>query len=71
MNIEDSLGLPRPGVSRFTFEGELEALGDFAHGTTRATGWRRAVAKLLVLLILLPLLVGVVLSLARLITGNL
>ena len=54
------VGFPRPGPSRFTFEGHLEALDDFTSGARRARGWRQAVALGLVALLLLPVIVFVV-----------
>ena len=62
MNVGEGLGFPRPGVNRFTFEGQLEAWGDFVGGATRATGWRRVLAKSVLLLILLSMVLGFLLA---------
>lgn len=53
-----------PGTERrsspYTVEGYLANIGDFAAGAVRVRGWRRPVAKLIVLALLLPVLVTVI-----------
>lgn len=53
-----------PGAERrsspYTVEGYLANIGDFAAGAVRVRGWRRPVAKVVVVALLLPVLVTVV-----------
>ncbi len=54
--------------NQWTFEGEIERLGAFASGAARHSGPKRWMAVFLVLLILIPLAMTVVFSLARVLT---
>ncbi len=53
-----------PGQERrpspYSVEGYISGVGDFAVGAARARGWRRLVAKGLVVALLLPLAIAVV-----------
>jgi hypothetical protein len=61
-NIEDGVGLPEFDHNQWTFEGEIERLGAFARGSHRASGWRRILA----VVVALPILLGFVVGLVRL-----
>jgi hypothetical protein len=68
---EDEHGYPEHGYPTFrhnqwTIEGEIERVSAFARGAGRATGGRRMMAMILAFLLILPFLVGVVMSLATL-----
>lgn len=59
--------------SPYSVEGYLNGIGDFAIGAARARGWRRLVAKVLVIALLLPVLIAClqgVLTLARMLLGG-
>jgi hypothetical protein len=49
----------RRDLDEWTFDDELEGLGDSTAGVRRARGWMRVVALLVAVAILLPLLLGV------------
>jgi hypothetical protein len=66
-----------PGQERrpspYSVEGYIAGVGDFAVGAARARGWRRLVAKVVVVALLLPLAVAVVegvITLLGLLLGN-
>jgi hypothetical protein len=59
-------GFPAFAHNQWTVEGEIERFGAFGRGAARATGWKRAVALLLVALLLGPVLLGGVVNLLRL-----
>jgi hypothetical protein len=40
--------------NQWTFEGEIERLGQFSRGAARATGWKRTVTLVVVVAMLLP-----------------
>lgn len=42
------------GSSPYTVEGYLSGISSFASGAVRARGWRKTVAKIVVVLLLLP-----------------
>lgn len=52
--------------NQWTFEGEIERLGEFSRGASRATGWKRTVALIVVLAMLLPLAISLFIYLVRL-----
>lgn len=53
-------GFPAFEHNQWTVEGEIERFGAFGRGASRARGWRRGVAMLLLALILMPLLIEAV-----------
>jgi hypothetical protein len=58
-------GFPSFAHSQWTVEGEIERFGAFGRGAARAQGWRRVVALVLVALLVLPVVVGLVEVLLR------
>lgn len=53
-------------ANQYTAEGHIERLGDFAAGANRAKGWRRYLAKLLIIaLFIVPFVFGVVTTLVQ------
>jgi hypothetical protein len=53
--------------NQWTFEGEIERFGAFARGSHRVSGWRRRLAVIVALSILVTFVVGVVRHLASII----
>jgi hypothetical protein len=66
-NIDDGVGFPEFEHNQWTFEGEIERFGAFARGSHRVSGWRRTLAVIVALSILVTFVVGVVLLLASVI----
>jgi hypothetical protein len=69
----DDLGNPdepgRPDPRRphpYTIEGYLLGMGDFATGAVRATGWRRTMAVAVAWAVLIPVGLGVLVGIGRL-----
>ena len=54
------VGFPEFDHNQWTFEGEIERLGAFSSGASRARGWKRAVGLLLVVTMLAPIALAVV-----------
>jgi hypothetical protein len=67
-NIEDDVGFPEFDHNQWTFEGLIERLGAFARGSHRVSGWRRILAVVVALPILVTFVVGLVRLLANVIT---
>jgi hypothetical protein len=65
LNIEE--GLPTFEHNQWTFEGEIERLGAFARGAARVTGPRRWLAVFVALVFVVPLAIGILTMLVRLI----
>ena len=63
-------GFPEFEHNQWTVEGEIERLGAFAAGTRRAGGWKRVVATLLVLGLIVPMIAGTLFVVVRAITGT-
>ncbi len=61
-------GFPQWEHGSFTFEGEIERLGAISRNMSTAPRWTRIVARVVVLLFLLPLVVGLVIYVAGLFT---
>ena len=53
-------GAPVMEHNQWTFEGEIERLGAFSHGASRARGPARWLAVALVVMMVLPLVAGLV-----------
>ena len=53
--------------NQWTFEGQVERLGAFSSGVTRARGWKRAVGVFLVLAMLAPMVLVAVFWLLQLV----
>jgi hypothetical protein len=51
-------GFPTFEHNQWTVEGEIERFGAFGRGASRATGWKRTVALVLVALLVGPIVVG-------------
>jgi t-SNARE complex subunit (syntaxin) len=49
----------------YTPAGELEQLVKFARGVRRATSWRRAAGWVIAVVVLLPFIVGLVITVAQ------
>jgi hypothetical protein len=58
-------GFPTWEHGQWTVEGEIERFGAFGRGASRARGWKRVVALVMVGLILVPIVVAVVVTLGR------
>ena len=65
MNIEE--GFPTFEHNQWTFEGEIERLGAFARGATKVSGPKRWLAVFVALMFVVPLAVGILVMLVRLI----
>src|SRR5215210_4678059 len=63
---EDDHGYPTFTHNQWTIEGELERVGAFARGASRATGRQRTMAVILAFLLILPFAVGIVMSIVTL-----
>ncbi len=66
---EDEHGYPTFQHNQWTIEGEIERVGAFARGASRATGKRRIMALILAFLLILPFVVGVLTAIGMLL-GN-
>jgi hypothetical protein len=55
VDLED--GFPTFRHNQWTIEGEIERLGTFARGASRAAGWRRWVARAVALSIVAPFVI--------------
>jgi hypothetical protein len=64
-NIDDGVGFPEFDHNQWTFEGLIERLGAFARGSHRVSGWRRTLAVVMAL----PILVSFAVGLARLVAN--
>jgi hypothetical protein len=64
-NIDDGVGFPEFDHNQWTFEGLIERLGAFARGSHRVSGWRRTLAVVMAL----PILVSSAVGLARLVAN--
>ena len=62
-------GFPRFEHNQWTVEGEIERMVEFARGAKSATGAKRWVALSLVALLVGPLIVGILLSVVRLLSA--
>jgi hypothetical protein len=51
-------GFPTFEHNQWTVEGEIERFGAFGRGASRATGWKRTVALVLIALLVGPIVVG-------------
>ena len=49
--------MPAYEHNQWTFEGEIERLGEFSRGAARATGWKRAVALIVAVALLAPVVI--------------
>jgi len=67
-DITRGLVVPEYEHNQWTFEGYIERLGAFSRGASRATGWKRAVALIVAIAILLPVVLGIVFSLIGVLT---
>jgi hypothetical protein len=56
-------GFPTFEHNQWTVEGEIERFGAFGRGASRATGWKRTVALVLVALLVGPIVVGLAVTL--------
>lgn len=73
-SIHAVVGAPLPGFPGFehnqwTIEGEIERFGAFGRGAASATGWKRVVALVMVLIVLAPIAMGMIVQL-RIILGR-
>ena len=67
-DVTRGLVVPEYEHNQWTFEGYIERLGAFSRGASRATGWKRAVALVVALAILLPFALAIALSVVRLVS---
>jgi hypothetical protein len=72
--IHAVVGAPLPGFPGFehnqwTIEGEIERFGAFGRGAATATGWKRVVAVVMVVIVLAPIALGMILQ-ARIVLGR-
>jgi hypothetical protein len=58
-------GFPEFEHNQWTVEGEIERFGAFGRGASRATGWKRTVAVVLIVLLVAPIIIGLVLNLVH------
>jgi hypothetical protein len=56
-------GFPTFEHNQWTVAGEIERFGAFGRGASRATGWKRTVALVLVALLVGPIVVGLAVTL--------
>ncbi|HEY6531194.1 MAG TPA: hypothetical protein VIY72_02745 [Acidimicrobiales bacterium] len=61
-------GFPTFEHNQWTVEGEIERFGAFGRGATRAGGWKRVVAIVLVLALVAPIVIAGLVNLARLLS---
>jgi hypothetical protein len=62
----DGGGAPQHRPHPYTVEGYLLGMGDFASGAVAATGWRRTAAVIVAWAVLIPLGLGVLVGILRL-----
>jgi hypothetical protein len=61
-SVDWTAGMPVGRHGSFTPMGEIEQVGKVAGGLIRLTGWRRTVARLAVLAVLLLMVAGLIIS---------
>ena len=65
-DVED--GFPTFEHNQWTFEGQVERWGAFSRGLSHAPRGRRVAARALAAMLLLPFVIGIVISIVRLLT---
>lgn len=59
-DITRGLVVPAYEHNQWTFEGEIERLGEFSRGASRASGWKRVVALVVAVALLAPVGIALV-----------
>ena len=59
-DITSGLEVPAYEHNQWTVEGYIERLGVFSRGASRATGWKRAVALIIAVAMLAPIVAGLI-----------